>query len=983
MLMICALTAPAIAMNTTDAECEACFGTMPPEITEIQTHVLKEASSSSEKVEEVVIWEDDFNTDPFNGRWQLWYGQREMGWDEDSVYLPYTWYFGEEYYRYTCAQTMYHSFSKNPFYGYYNPKLKYRFKSYSDDGDDARIEVGFSYEHDGEWYGTWEFYHSPEEYPSWTTKSLDIGDFWTDMDWSDEYRVWVYEDADYSSHPHDGSCDPWPDVNGHVLITYIKLIGTPNKPPYKPSNPSPADGSGGASVGMDLSWTGGDPNGGDTVKYNVYLGTSASSMRLIFQNISDPYIIGTFDIYKTYYWKVVARDEFGLTTEGDIWSFCRYGSRLTIDGPAEGVTPVIHKDDDGTRYISFSCTVVPEEDSSPECPVTVYGPSDQFLGGVCVSDPPTLSADAPCTLCFRVCVNNATINLTGETTLTAYWMRGDPHEVSANVTVNIQSKIVCGYVGDVPVCLTPEDMELLRGMRVEVRRQMQRDDVTDEALSILSDMMTSIELILELEKHPGAKVTAKATKVLTILQAARQTKETGGRFDDFTKRCFNSFALNSLPFLEDVLKYIWENTIMPYETKVYGPLDTWEFVPPGGFMEAGVEVSGEYLPPNYYKRWQIGPYYSMLGNISGIMVNLDYVYMGPGDYFTIYEGKQFPGLPVWGSVPEVRYDPIGVPIGDELGRIIVYCDHSGADSYGFKFDPECAIYLMCHHAEYYNYNVTGTHLVKLGTETTEFNFSWGMGSPYPDVNVDNWMAVWSGQMYIPGNDTYTFYVASADGTVDMKINRTDIFSNRIFSDHAEANSSTHLCKGWNNFAIWYHHTTGNASFVLSWANSTTSKQVVPDKNMRTPRTELASLPLNAFFSYKLGFSTDVSFTDLSLGDNITEWRWNFGDGTVDEIYNASTNPTYMYDQAGVYNVTLTVVNGTGGMNTHSELADVPLQGDVNRDGKLSAADAVLILQMAACGINIDPAADVNSDGAITSLDALMVSQAVMKGVNDE
>jgi len=162
-----------------------------------------------------------------------------------------------------------------------------------------------------------------------------------------------------------------------------------------------------------------------------------------------------------------------------------------------------------------------------------------------------------------------------------------------------------------------------------------------------------------------------------------------------------------------------------------------------------------------------------------------------------------------------------------------------------------------------------------------------------------------------------------------------------------------------------------------------SKQVVPDKNMRTSRTELASLPLNAFFSYKLGFGTDASFTDLSFGDNITEWRWNFGDGTPDEIYNASTNPTYMYNSTGVYNVTLTVVNGTGGMNTHSELVDVPLQGDVNRDGKLSAADAVLILQMAACGINSDPAADANSDGAITSLDALMVSQAVMKGISNE
>ncbi|PXF60668.1 MAG: hypothetical protein C4B59_08340 [Candidatus Methanogaster sp.] len=927
--------------------------------------------------------EDDFSTDPFDGRWHPWYGQLKMGWDEGSVYLPYTWWSIEEFPMYTCAQTMYHSFSENPFYGYYNPKLKYRFKSYSDDGDDAGIEVGFGYEHDGKWYGTWEFYHSPEEYSSWTTKSLDIGDFWSDLDWSDEYRVCVYEDADYSSHPHGGSCDPWPDVNGHVNITYIKLIGTPNKPPYKPSNPSPADGSGGASASTELSWTGGDPNGDGTVKYNAYLGTSSSSMDLIFQNMPYPCFSGPFEMYKTYYWKVVAIDELGLTAESDVWTFCRYGSRLTIDYPADGATPAIRKDADGNRYISFGCTVVPEVDSSPECPVTVYGPSDQILGGVCVSNPPTLSADAPCTLDFHVYVDTANINLSGETTLTAYWMRGDPHEVSANITVNIPSKVVCGYVGDVPVCLTPEDMQLLREMKVEVGRQMQRDDLTDEALSMLSDMMTSIDLILKLEKHPGAKVAAKATKVLAILQAARQTKETGGRFDDFVKRSVNSLSLNTLPFLEDVLICIWENTIMPYKTKVYGPLDTWEFVPIGGFMEAGVEVSGEYLPTNYYKHWKIGPYYSMLGNISGIMVNLDYVYMGPGDYFTIYKGAWYPGSPVWGSTPEFRHEDVKRSIDDEIGRIIVYCDHSGADSYGFKFDPECAIYLMCHHAEYYNYNVTGAHLAKLGTETTELNFSWGMGSPYPDVNVDNWMVVWSGQMYIPGNDTYTFYVASEEGTVGMKINRTDIFSNRIFSDRAEANSSTNLCKGWQNFEIWYHHAMGNASFVLSWANSTMSKQVVPDKNMRTSRTELASLPLNALFSYKLGFSTNVSFTDLSLGDNITEWQWNFGDGTPDEIYNASTNPTHTYDRVGVYNATLTVFNGTGGMNTHSELVDVPIKGDVNHDGKLSAADALLILQMAACGIDIDPAADVNSDRAITSLDALMVSQAVMEGVNDE
>ncbi|PXF61411.1 MAG: hypothetical protein C4B59_04015 [Candidatus Methanogaster sp.] len=971
-------------MNTTGAESEACFGAMPPEITEIQTHGLNGVSNYSGKVDEVVIWEDNFDTDPFDRRWQLRYGQWAMGWDEDSVYLPYAWWSIEESYLYTCAQEMYHSFSNNPFYGYYNPKLKYRFKSYSDDGDDAGIEVGFSYEHDGEWYGTWEFYHSPEEYSSWTTKSFDLGDFWTDLDCSDEYRVWIYEDADYSSHPHDGSCDPWPDINGHINTTYIKLIGTPNKPPYKPSYPSPAAyGAAGVNTTTDVSWACGDPNGDDTVKYNVYMGTSPSSLNLVCENVSDTTgYTGTLDAYKTYHWKVVALDEFGLTNEGDIWSFYMYGTRLTIDNPADGGTPVIHKDDKGDSYIFFSGIVIPEEDRCPGCPIKVYGPSDQFLGEWCTHQ--TLSAGELYAFSIRVYVHNATINLTGENTLTACWLRGDLREVSANVTVNLPSdytKVVCCYVGNVPVCLSPEQIEMLKEMGAEAERQMKRDGIDDESLSTLRDVTTSTDLLLKLEEDPGAKISTRALKILTIFQVAHQTKETGGGRYDFIRRCTNELSTAVSPFLMPVMELCWDWDIA--QTSRPGPLDTWGSVPAWGFMEAGVGATGEYLPVNYYKNWRIGPYDDIFGNpISGIMVKLDYVYMGHGDHFIIYKGDTH-SIPEWESTPEFWHKKVNKPIPDTVGRIIVDCDDSGADSYGFKFDPECWIFLMCHHAEYYNYNGTGTHLVKLGTETTELNFSWGMSSPYPEVNMDNWMVVWSGQMYIPGNDTYAFYVASEKGTVGMKINRTDIFSNRIFSDPTEANSSTHLCKGWHNFAIWYHHTTGNASFALSWANSTMSKQVVPDKNMRTSRTELASLSLNAFFSHKLEFSTNASFTDLSLGDNITEWRWNFGDGTPDEIYNASTNPTYMYDQAGVYNATLTVVNGTGGMNTYSELVDVPIKGDANHDGRLSAADAVLILQMAACGINTDPAADVNSDGAITSLDALMVSQSLMKGVNDE
>ena len=50
-------------------------------------------------------------------------------------------------------------------------------------------------------------------------------------------------------------------------------------------------------------------------------------------------------------------------------------------------------------------------------------------------------------------------------------------------------------------------------------------------------------------------------------------------------------------------------------------------------------------------------------------------------------------------------------------------------------------------------------------------------------------------------------------------------------------------------------------------------------------------------------------------------------------------------------------------------------GDVNRDGVVTAADAVIALEIAAGSRPNDPAADVDGDGVVTSLDVLMILQA--------
>ena len=67
----------------------------------------------------------------------------------------------------------------------------------------------------------------------------------------------------------------------------------------------------------------------------------------------------------------------------------------------------------------------------------------------------------------------------------------------------------------------------------------------------------------------------------------------------------------------------------------------------------------------------------------------------------------------------------------------------------------------------------------------------------------------------------------------------------------------------------------------------------------------------ADFNYDPGepmAEAEVDFTDLSTDDGTIEsWLWDFGDGNT----NSEQNPTHIYDEAGSYDVTLTVIDNNG------------------------------------------------------------------------
>jgi outer membrane protein assembly factor BamB len=155
----------------------------------------------------------------------------------------------------------------------------------------------------------------------------------------------------------------------------------PNNPPYEPSDPDPESSEFDVDIDADLSWTGGDPDPGDTVTYDVYFGDSTPPPKVSSNQSDTTYDPGIMTFSTNYYWIIIAWDNHGAYNSSPIWHFTTRDNNPPNDPsdpePEDGATDV-----DINADLSWLCTDPDGDDLTYD----VYFEADDSTPDVLVSN---------------------------------------------------------------------------------------------------------------------------------------------------------------------------------------------------------------------------------------------------------------------------------------------------------------------------------------------------------------------------------------------------------------------------------------------------------------------------------------------------------------------------------------------------------------------------------------------------------------------
>ncbi len=127
---------------------------------------------------------------------------------------------------------------------------------------------------------------------------------------------------------------------------WLIRIETENNPPYEPSEPIPENNSVDVEIETNISWTGGDPDN-DTVKYDVYFGSTNPPPKIISNQTANTYEPSFINYNTTYYWQIVSWDNYVAYSKGPLWKFT-----VEVNQPPE--PPIINGLTNGKARTQYS-----------------------------------------------------------------------------------------------------------------------------------------------------------------------------------------------------------------------------------------------------------------------------------------------------------------------------------------------------------------------------------------------------------------------------------------------------------------------------------------------------------------------------------------------------------------------------------------------------------------------------------------------------
>jgi N-acetylneuraminic acid mutarotase len=212
-------------------------------------------------------------------------------------------------------------------------------------------------------------------------------DTWTTMNWMPTKRGEIAAASVDNTIYVFGGRRSWD--NEVVNYTQALNIDCANYPPNKPADPDPIPGWNNQPVDLTLSWSGGDLDG--DVTYDVYLeGSTIPIQDPTFSLVSSNQVPTTFAPPETlkpftkYYWRIVAQDDTGAVTSGDLWGFWT-GAGPIIDVHKQA-NPEFLPDSGGMVTYTLSVSNIGDET------VTLYELVDDVYGEIAKPGNPTIDS---------------------------------------------------------------------------------------------------------------------------------------------------------------------------------------------------------------------------------------------------------------------------------------------------------------------------------------------------------------------------------------------------------------------------------------------------------------------------------------------------------------------------------------------------------------------------------------------------------------